>query len=119
MKFSFFLFLIDTGVLILFKFDMQFLKMFHRKVHPENSIANKEFTESHKQKIKKTLQDDGYNADLMYHDEGNRKFLPVSKSLQGTQCYQNNFKLPQHGLMDSNLSGNREYWIKTDADCKY
>ncbi|KAF2322898.1 hypothetical protein GH714_031911 [Hevea brasiliensis] len=67
------------------------LRMLHRKVHPENSLAEKEFTKSHKENIKKTLHQ---NADLVHWDEDNRKFLPGCKSMEGIQCEKNNLKLP-------------------------
>ncbi|KAJ9189725.1 hypothetical protein P3X46_000982 [Hevea brasiliensis] len=91
------------------------LRMLHRKVHPENSLAEKEFTKFHEEKIK-TLD---HNADLVHQNEDNRKFLLGSKSMERLQCYKNNLKLSQYGLSGSNSSGNGEYWIKTDADCKY
>jgi hypothetical protein len=45
---------------------MQVLKMFHRKVHPENPLAEKEFMKSHIDKTMNTINEGGYNADLMH-----------------------------------------------------
>ncbi|KAJ4822159.1 hypothetical protein Tsubulata_020764 [Turnera subulata] len=91
----------------------KFLKMFHRKVHPESSMDEKDFTKSHKEKTKAAWHQGNYNAGLMHWDE-NRKFLSDSKSMKGFQRY-NNLKLPQY----ADTSTNGEYWIKTDADCKF
>jgi hypothetical protein len=98
---------------------MQVLKVFHRKVHPENPLAEREFTKSHKDKTMNTLNDGGYNAELMHQVKEKRKFLPGYKSREGVQCHKNSLKLPQHDHICSNSSANGEYWIKTDADCKY
>ncbi|EEF49412.1 protein LAZY 1 [Ricinus communis] len=81
------------------------LRMFHRKVHPENPIAEKVFAESNA-KIKKNLH---HNVDMVYQDQDSIRFLPGSKSMERVRCYKNN-------LSGSNSSRNREYWIKTDAD---
>ncbi|XP_020533546.1 protein LAZY 1 [Jatropha curcas] len=89
------------------------LRMLHRKVHPENPTAEKEFTTSRKEKIKMDLH---HKADLVHQDEDNRKFLPGFKSVEGIKWYKNNLKLSQYALGGCNSSGNREHWIKTDAD---
>ena len=98
---------------------MQVLKMFHRKVHPENPLAEKEFMKSHIDKTMNALNEGGYNADLMHQVKDKLKFLPGSKSIDGIQCHKNNLKLPFYGHSCSNSRANGEYWIKTDADCKY
>ncbi|KAJ7013785.1 protein LAZY 1 [Populus alba x Populus x berolinensis] len=92
------------------------LKVLHRKVHPENPLAEREFTKSHKDKTMNTLNDGGYNAELTHQVKAKRKFLPGYKSREGVQCHKNSLKLPQHDHICSNSSANREYWIKTDAD---
>ncbi|CAK7328334.1 unnamed protein product [Dovyalis caffra] len=95
------------------------LKMFYRKVHPENPLAEKEYTKPHKDKTMNALNDGAYNADLMHQIKDNRKFLSESKSLEGVKCHKSNLKLPHYGHICSNSGANGEYWIKTDADCKY
>ncbi|XP_034891114.1 protein LAZY 1 [Populus alba] len=95
------------------------LKMFHRKVHPENPLAEKEFMKSHIDKTMNALNEGGYNADLMHQVKDKLKFLPGSKSIDGIQCHTNNLKLPFYGHSCSNSRANGEYWIKTDADYKY
>ncbi|KAH8483899.1 hypothetical protein H0E87_028348 [Populus deltoides] len=95
------------------------LKMLHRKVHPENPLAEKEFMKSHIDKTMNTLNEGGYNADLMHQVKDKRKFLPGSKSIDGVQSHMNNLKVPYYGHSCSNSRANGEYWIKTDADCKY
>uniref|UniRef100_A0A6N2L9L1 Uncharacterized protein n=1 Tax=Salix viminalis TaxID=40686 RepID=A0A6N2L9L1_SALVM len=41
-------------------------KMFHRKVHPQNPLAEKEFMMFRTDKTMNTLNEGGYNADLMH-----------------------------------------------------
>ncbi|XP_050233849.1 protein LAZY 1 [Mercurialis annua] len=72
------------------------LRMFHRKVHPENPKAEKEFIQS--------------------QDEEHIKFSPGLKSMEEMPCYKNTLNLSQYVLSGSDSSGNREHWIKTDAD---
>ncbi|KAG6741605.1 hypothetical protein POTOM_054878 [Populus tomentosa] len=89
------------------------------KVHPENPLAEKEFMKSHIDKTMNALNEGGYNADLMHQVKDKLKFLPGSKSIDGDQCHKNNLKLLFYGHSCSNSRANGEYWIKTDADCKY
>ncbi|KAJ6298803.1 hypothetical protein OIU76_019879 [Salix suchowensis] len=95
------------------------LKVFQRKVHPENPLPERELTKSHKDKTMNTLNDGGYNAEMTFQVEEKRKFLPGNKSREGVQCHKNSLKLPQYDHIYSNPCANGEYWIKTDADCKY
>ncbi|XP_052290850.1 protein LAZY 1-like [Citrus sinensis] len=71
---------------------MQVIQMFHRKIHPEKSIAEKEL-KSRTNKIK-------------------------SSPYEGIEYHKIEKMLSQYGLRGSTSSGNREHWIKTDADCK-
>ncbi|XP_044466543.1 protein LAZY 1-like [Mangifera indica] len=96
------------------------MRMFRRKVHPENSIVEKVFTKSHAEKINRNPQDGTFaNGAVMHSDKNDKSFPLVPKSKEGTQYYMNNRKCPQYGLKGTTSSGNREHWIKTDADCKY
>ncbi|KAJ6420903.1 hypothetical protein OIU84_028310 [Salix udensis] len=93
--------------------------MLHRKVHPQNPLAEKEFMMSHSDKTMNTLNKGGYNADLMHQVKDKRKFLPGSKSMDGAKCHKNNLKLPHYGHNCSNSRADGKYWIKTNVDCKY
>ncbi|KAK1566664.1 hypothetical protein Q3G72_002585 [Acer saccharum] len=95
------------------------IQMFHRKIHPEKTVAEKEFAKSHKSKTN-TPYDDGYvGRGLMLLDKDNRGFPQGSKSKEWAQYCKNNKKLLQDGISCNTSSGNKEHWIKTDADCKY
>lgn len=71
------------------------LQMFHRKVHPESSASTKK-TEKKQQK------------------ESKKKTNQESKKKNRDQELHN--KPPQFKLAGSESNGNRECWIKTDAD---
>jgi hypothetical protein len=58
---------------------MQVLKMFHRKVHPENPLAEKEFMKSHIDKTMNTLNEGGYNADLMHQVKDKRSLFDAGQ----------------------------------------
>lgn len=96
--------------------------MFHRKIYPENS-TEKECIKLHRKKIKgSTSCAGGYAAadgGPEHSDKSKKRFPQGSKSKEGAQYYMTNMKWPQFGLSSSTSSGNREHWIKTDADCKY
>lgn len=99
---------------------MQVLRMFHRKIHPESSIAARELLKSEKCNLKNIRNESGYtNGNLIHLGGDNRKFPQESKTKDGKQYHKNQMKLPQHRLCSSNLSGKGEHWIKTDADCTY
>lgn len=93
--------------------------MFHRKIHPENSIAEREFNKSRRCKTIGNSSDGYRNGDLTHTTNNNRRFPWGSKSKEGILCYENNSELPKNGLNVSNSIRNGEHWIKTDADCKY
>lgn len=98
---------------------MQVIRVFHRKIHPESSIAEREFVNSHKYKVKKAPSGSYNNGDQMHLGEDNDAFTlePMSK-MRRSHHYKTNLNPPQDGLHDSNLSA-KEHWIMTDADCKY
>lgn len=93
---------------------MQIRRMFHRKVHPESIEYEKEFTKSH-QEITKTMD---HQANLERQDGDGAEFRPGPNSMEEMQGNGNNLKQSHHDLCCINLSGNREHWIKTDAECK-
>ncbi|XP_031286816.1 protein LAZY 1-like, partial [Pistacia vera] len=107
----------DTGSVSTNKKLHKVIQMFHRKIHPENSIAEKGFIKSHTKKINRNPRDgSSVNGGLMHSDKNDKSFPQGSKSKEGTQYYMTNIKWPQYGLKGSASSGNREHWIKTDAD---
>lgn len=100
---------------------MQVLRMFHRKVYPENSVNAKENMETHKGKSKNILHGccNGYDTgDPTCPDKG-RKSRSESNSRKWLQNCKKNGNPTQHGLGYSSSGGNKEYWIKTDEECKY
>ncbi|CAI0457670.1 unnamed protein product [Linum tenue] len=75
------------------------LKMFCRKVHPEDSTGAKHSTTSWVERLKAR------------HD-----INPKYSSIRRTANYENSLKEPEFGLSSSQSSGNTEHWIRTDAD---
>lgn len=90
--------------------------MFHRKIHPEKSIAEKEF-KSRTNKIKSSPYE-GVHTDGGL-DNDNKSSPPGCESKDQIEYHKIEKMLSQYGLRGSTSSGNREHWIKTDADCKY
>lgn len=87
---------------------MQILQMFHRKVHPESSIAAQKPDKSSKNE---RAHDRG-GLSLARDDITIIPHHLLSKdSIKG----QSNM---QQSTLDGDLNENRECWIKTDADCK-
>lgn len=97
---------------------MQVIRVFHRKIHPESTIAEREFVNSHKYKVKKAPSGSYNNGDQMHWGEDNDAFTLEPMSKMGSHRYKTNLNPPQDGLHDGNLSA-KEHWIMTDADCKY
>lgn len=94
--------------------------MFKRRIHPEGSIAAKEFIKSEKYNDMSNSSDSGgRNRNLMLMGGENRRFPQGSKLKEGTKHCKKYMDLPQYRLNDSDLRRNEEHWIKTDADCKY
>ncbi|KAL5860717.1 hypothetical protein ACOSQ4_002013 [Xanthoceras sorbifolium] len=93
------------------------IQMFHRKIHPQKTAAGKEFAKSQKSTTTITPCDGGnISGGLMHLDKDRRNFPQESKSNGWTQYCKNNKMLLQDGLSCSTSSGNKEHWIKTDAD---
>ncbi|XP_010917537.1 protein LAZY 1 [Elaeis guineensis] len=91
------------------------LQIFHRKVHPENSVAAKKTARSGKKN----------GSDCMPHGGGNDfngsggAVITASKSIcrkEGTPNFKFCLNAPSLAIGGSDSNGNREHWIKTDAD---
>ncbi|KAK9277581.1 hypothetical protein L1049_007126 [Liquidambar formosana] len=96
------------------------LHMFHRKVHPESSTATQKH-KNQKNEIKNNISYDGEynNEERMLPDEDIMIFPHKGISKGNIRRYKSQSNPPQFTLSSSDSNGNREYWIKTDADCKY
>ncbi|PON61279.1 regulator of nonsense transcript protein [Parasponia andersonii] len=98
------------------------LRMFHRKIHPESSVAAREFIRSKKCKAKITPNESGCthgHGNLIPLGVENRRFPQVPTSMKETQCGKNNMNSTrQSSLSCNNLGGKEEHWIKIDEDCK-
>ncbi|XAR64374.1 hypothetical protein NMG60_11024682 [Bertholletia excelsa] len=68
------------------------LHMFHRKVYPESSVAAERLEKPHKNEAKNNTNDEDIHHFNIHSNA------------------------PQITIKGSNSNGNREYWIKTDAD---
>ncbi|XP_050276162.1 protein LAZY 1-like isoform X2 [Quercus robur] len=94
------------------------LQMFHRKVHPENSIATQKSNKTQKTENKKKLTHNGdyHNGDPVPPDEEIVSYPKMALSKESIRRYKSQSNPPQFTLSSSDSNGNREHWIKTDAD---
>lgn len=94
--------------------------MFHRKVHPENSTGGQKSGKAQKNEKQKKIPHDGSgnNGDQVQQDED--IILCPQRALlkQNIRRYKSQSNPPQFTLSSIDSNGNREHWIKTDADCK-
>ncbi|PON54956.1 regulator of nonsense transcript protein [Trema orientale] len=98
------------------------LHMFHRKVHPETSTAA--------QKSSGKVQKNEYKKKTIYDGTGNYgRQIPPDEDItlcpqralflkQKIRRYRSQSNPPQFTFGSIDSIGNREQWIKTDADCK-
>lgn len=94
--------------------------MFHRKVHPESSIATKKNVKPLKKENRKNMGYEGVDSGgQMAPDEDIMIFPQKTLSKEKIRLYKSQSNPPQFTLAGCDSNGNREYWIKTDADCKY
>ncbi|XLS62415.1 hypothetical protein HN51_016643 [Arachis hypogaea] len=97
------------------------LRMFHRKVYPENTVTAKDFAKPNKDKIKDASHDcchEYQNRDPTNPDKG-RRVNSDTKSTKSSPNCEPIWNPPQDGLSCSTSTTNNEHWIKTDAECNY
>ncbi|XP_024196708.1 protein LAZY 1 isoform X1 [Rosa chinensis] len=96
------------------------LQMFHRKVHPENSNAGEKSGKYQKGEKKKRMSTDGIcnHGDQVLPDDQDIMLYPeqVFSSKQSMRRYKSQSNPPQFALGGLDSNGNKEHWIKTDAD---
>ncbi|XVF57756.1 hypothetical protein PTKIN_Ptkin07bG0007800 [Pterospermum kingtungense] len=94
------------------------IKLFHRKIHPESSIAERESKTLHRNKMNTASYNDGGYTDGEKMNQDKDKRIPQGTRLKaGIQNYKSVSKLPLYAVTGcSAASANREHWIKTDAD---
>ena len=98
--------------------SMQVLRIFHRKIHPESSTAERESASPIKCKAKETFKEGGNaNHNLKHLRVDDRRFPPTS--MEGIQCNLNKMNPPQQSSLSCyNFRGKGEHWINIDDDCK-
>ncbi|KAL5717481.1 hypothetical protein ACHQM5_010473 [Ranunculus cassubicifolius] len=97
------------------------MQMFHRKVHPEGFGPTKKSSKPNKNdnKDKDNIPHDegGYtNADRILPDEDTTTYHKISVSKERIRRFKSHCSPPHYAIERSDSNGNREYWIKTDAD---
>ncbi|XP_059446899.1 protein LAZY 1-like [Corylus avellana] len=94
------------------------LQMFHRKVHPENSTATQKSNKPYKTENKKKIINNGdYNyGDQVFPDEEIISYPKRALLKESIRRYKSQSNPPQFTLGSGDSNGNREHWIKTDAD---
>ncbi|TYI60267.1 hypothetical protein E1A91_D10G092700v1 [Gossypium mustelinum] len=103
------------------KCGLQVTRLFHRKIHPESSIAERELKAQHKNEMNNTPYNDGDSTDgeQMHQVEVKNWFSQGSTSRAGTQNYKSFSVMPQpqYGITGCTAaSSNGAHWIKTEAD---
>ncbi|KAI4350491.1 hypothetical protein L6164_004942 [Bauhinia variegata] len=95
------------------------LRMFHRKVYPENCMNAKACIKSQKGKIKSDLHDCCHGNDTgdpTCPDKSAKGLAPASKSRKWSTHWKAKWNQPQRGFYRNCSSGKREHWIKTDSE---
>ncbi|GKU92811.1 hypothetical protein SLEP1_g6486 [Rubroshorea leprosula] len=93
------------------------LQIFHRKVHPESSTVSQKCDKHQKYENKKNNWYDGHNnGGQMLADKDIMVYPQRAFSKDNIPSYKSQSDPPQVMLGCNDSSGNREYWIKTDAD---
>ncbi|KAI4336556.1 hypothetical protein L6164_015069 [Bauhinia variegata] len=94
------------------------LHMFHRKVHPENSAATQNSVKHQKNENKKKIVNDGghIKGDLTHPEEDIISHPKKALSKESLRHYKSQSNPLQITLDSGDSFGNREHWIKTDAD---
>ncbi|XP_041011916.1 protein LAZY 1-like [Juglans microcarpa x Juglans regia] len=94
------------------------LQMFHRKVHPENSAATLKSTKTQKTENKKKILYNGdySSGDQVLPDEDIISYSKRSLSKESMRRHKSQSNPLHFTLSSSDSNGNREHWIKTDAD---
>ncbi|KAM7267659.1 hypothetical protein ACFE04_009825 [Oxalis oulophora] len=86
----------------------KFAQMFHKKIHPASPKTEKELHKANREHIESALYDD---ANENTHHYCVKKLYPHGyMKNEGTRCNE------AIKLYNCHSSGNREHWIKTDAD---
>ncbi|GFZ21113.1 hypothetical protein Acr_29g0002750 [Actinidia rufa] len=97
------------------------LQMFQRKVHPESSMAERKSNKPHKNDINNKITEEGCysNEGQVLPDEDIVIFPQRTLSKESQRSFKSHSDPPQVTPNGIDSNGNREYWIKTDAECKY
>lgn len=107
-------------MLLLFCNVAQILHIFHRKVHPESSTSAKKSSKTEGHDMKGNIRNDGAGdgGDRLIPDHDIIVFPERAIRKEGVRRQKCRSNPPPFALSGSDSNGNREYWIKTDADCK-
>lgn len=94
--------------------------MFHKKVHPENAAAAKKSDEQQKTEAKKkATKSNGHYIGNPVLPEEDIVIVPekilLKEKIRRLRSQSNRARIM---LAGDGSNGNRECWIKTDADCK-
>ncbi|XP_047319404.1 protein LAZY 1-like [Impatiens glandulifera] len=93
------------------------MHMFNKKVHPESSTAIPTVDKPVKNEIKSIICERNYKKrDGMFPDDDITIFPTRALSKECVQCFKNHSNSTHVTMCASDSNGNRECWIKTDAD---
>lgn len=92
---------------------MQVLRAFHRKVHPEDLLAEKRFTVAEKDDDKERASSECSDRNKDNREKkGSPKIPYLKKEINPSELFSRRVK-------SNATEAKGEHWIKTDADCKY
>ncbi|XP_050101932.1 protein LAZY 1 [Malus sylvestris] len=93
------------------------LRMFHRRIHPECSIAARESVKSEKyEKKNNSSAGSGCNENMMLMSGDNGRFPDGAMAKEGTENCKKFMNFPQYRQSGSSSRRKGEHWIKTDAE---
>ncbi|KAK8687176.1 hypothetical protein V6N13_086006 [Hibiscus sabdariffa] len=94
------------------------IKLFHRKVHPESSIADRESKKLHVKKMNNApCGEDEYTDRDQIQQNKDKLFPGELRSMVGPRDCKTISELPKYELAGCTAAtANGEHWIKTDAD---
>ncbi|KAJ0988840.1 hypothetical protein J5N97_007196 [Dioscorea zingiberensis] len=92
------------------------LQIFHRKVHPESTLTTKKSFKAIRQDIREnSLREGGDNSGIISGDQTLTDSKRACKRM-AIPCFKCDSSSPSVMVDGNDPYGNREYWIKTDAD---
>lgn len=98
---------------------LQILQIFHRKVHPESTLTTKKSFKAIKQDSRENSSRDGGDHSGVINVDHTLTDSKRACKRRAIPCFKCDSSSPSLMVDGNDPNGTREYWIKTDADCKF